>query len=149
MTEKRDQRWATPRSLVHWAAERWGPFDLDAAASADNAVCERFIDQDADGLRQGWSGVVWCNPPWANVGKWVRKARAEVVAGHVDRVVMLLPVRADQPWFHHQVLPFGRITWIEGRVAFVDPQGLERSRPNEAAFLVVFEAGLKARDFRE
>lgn len=42
-------------------------FTLDVAASADNAKCARFFDEEMDGLSRSWAGeTVWCNPPFSD-----------------------------------------------------------------------------------
>ena len=60
-------------------------FTLDVAANADNAKAKRFFTKEIDGLVQPWRGErVWCNPPFSNLGGWVRKALAEVNGGGVS-----------------------------------------------------------------
>lgn len=34
--------WATPREVVEYMENRYGKYDLDAAASEENKVCEKF-----------------------------------------------------------------------------------------------------------
>ena len=77
----RDSRddWPTPQWLVDKLAAEFGPFDLDPAASPDNAKAPRFCTEADDGLAQPWKGRVFLNPPYGGaVGKWVAKARDEV-----------------------------------------------------------------------
>jgi len=50
---------------------------LDVAASASNAKCKRFFDEQIDGLKQSWDNeVVWCNPPYKNVAQWIKKRKS-------------------------------------------------------------------------
>lgn len=79
--------------------EDWGPFTIDVAAAAHNTKCDRFYDRDADGLTQSWAGeTVWCNPPYSDIGPWVRKAWAEHAGARA--IVMLLPAnRTEQSWW--------------------------------------------------
>lgn len=132
--------WRTPQDLFDRLNRQWGPFDLDAAASADNALCERFLTVEDDALSKDWAqraSRVFVNPPYGRgtVGRWVQKARAESV--HGCRVVMLLPARTDSAWFHDVVRPHAfHVEFLRGRVKF-------RGAPSGAPFpsvVVVFEA---------
>lgn len=80
-------------------------FTLDVAASRSNALCEAFYDVEADGLTQPWHGVVWCNPPYSDLGAWAAKAWGEWQrVGGPTAIVMLLPAnRTEQRWWQQHV----------------------------------------------
>lgn len=88
----------TPPRLFTEALARWGPFSVDVAASASNALCARYFTREDDGLRKSWDGErVWCNPPFSDLAPWCAKAWDS----SADIVVMLLPAnRTEQPWWH-------------------------------------------------
>ena len=66
--------WTTPRDLFDELDAEFR-FDLDAASTHENALCERHWTMAEDGLEMPWEGHVWCNPPYGRgIGKWVRKA---------------------------------------------------------------------------
>lgn len=111
--------WETPPELFAQIAAVYGPFDLDAAASATNAKAPRFYTKDDDGLRQPWFGNVWINPPYSNPAPWCQKA-AEVTRDGDVLVVMLLPAAVDTEWFHQWVVPFAAWKPLRGRPAFLD-----------------------------
>lgn len=70
----------TDPALFERLNERFG-FTLDAAASKANAKCDRFFTLEDDGLAQSWAEErVWCNPPYSEIVRWVRKAGDEVHA---------------------------------------------------------------------
>lgn len=74
-----------------------------------------------DGLAQPWSGRVYMNPPYGReIGKWVAKASAEVLAGHVEFVVGLLPARTDPRWWQTYVLRGVRRLGPRGAATLVD-----------------------------
>lgn len=81
-------------------------FTLDVAANATNAKTAAFYDLESDGLSRPWAPHrVWCNPPYSNLGAWVAKAHAEIVAG-CPVIVMLLPAnRTEQVWWQDLVEP--------------------------------------------
>ena len=95
LSSKSDQ-WATPPELFLRIAKRYGPFDLDVCATAENAKCERFYSPEQDGLQQPWEGRCWMNPPYGRtIGLWVKKAWESSLAGAT--VVCLVPARTDNP----------------------------------------------------
>lgn len=57
-------------------------FTLDAAANDFNTKAAKYFTLATDGLKQSWRGErVWVNPPFSNLGGWVRKALEEVNGG--------------------------------------------------------------------
>jgi len=82
-------------------------FTLDVAASGENAKCARYFTKEDDGLSQPWiDEVVWCNPPYSNLGGWCRKAVTETQSGGCPCVVMLLPAnRCEQSWWQDYIEP--------------------------------------------
>jgi phage N-6-adenine-methyltransferase len=125
----------TPRAEFEEWNRRWA-FELDACATSDNALCSVYYTlaglfgetgqlSGEDGLKGPWLGRVWCNPPFSELAKWVRKATAEKAAGNADLIVMLIPAnRTDQAWWHDVVVPqveAGRlkIEWLRGRPRFL------------------------------
>jgi phage N-6-adenine-methyltransferase len=84
------QEWETPAALFAALDAEFG-FDLDAAATDENAKCPRYFTKATDALRQRWEGVVFLNPPYGHqVGRWVRKAHEEAQRGatvSMDRII--------------------------------------------------------------
>lgn len=142
----------TPPELVRAAAGLiGGSFDLDVAASAHNAQCARFFTTADNGLRQPWSGRVWCNPPYSNCADWVRKAWDEWEAGNVTAIAMLLPAnRTEQGWWQTLVEPRRdtpasplRVVFLPGRIRFARPEGWRSpkgDRPPFGVCLLVWSA---------
>ncbi|ALT58180.1 Dam methylase [Escherichia phage JMPW2] len=40
--------WSTPREVIAYLEGRYGKYDLDAAASEENKVCEKFYSQETN-----------------------------------------------------------------------------------------------------
>ena len=122
--------WETPHNLFEELnREFW--FDVDVCASSENAKCNNYFDELADGLKQPWSlmyKTCWMNPPYnepeqpckLNCKKkrcrergyhidkyipgavdWVQKASEESKNGCT--VVCLLPSRTDKKYFHRYI----------------------------------------------
>ena len=135
-----DDRGTDPEFFARMV-ERFGPFTVDVAAAAHNAKCERYYTIDDDGLAQSWAGErVWCNPPYSDIGAWVRKAWDERLmpgtAPLPELIVMLLPAnRTEQRWWQDHVelaRMHGslRVEFLPGRMRFVRP-GADSIGPNE------------------
>jgi site-specific DNA-methyltransferase (adenine-specific) len=75
-------------------------FTVDACASDDNHLVERYWTECEDGLKQDWTGeVVYCHPMFdMHIGKWVEKA-----ASSRCTTVMLLPASTHTRYFHRYV----------------------------------------------
>lgn len=95
-------------------------FTLDAAASDENALCNKYYTKETNGLAQPWANErVWLNPPYGRkVSHWVLKAKTESMF-HNALVVMLLAARTDTQWFHHLVMGYAEyVMFIKGRLTF-------------------------------
>ncbi|MEY8340159.1 phage N-6-adenine-methyltransferase [Adlercreutzia muris] len=110
--------WETPQDFFDALNDEFG-FDLDAAASAENAKCREFFDEEADGLSSDWGGrTVWCNPPYGRqIGRWVAKAAAEARKPGTT-VVLLVPARTDTRWFHDHLYGKAELRFVRGRLRF-------------------------------
>lgn len=123
------QDWETPDSVFVPLDKEFG-FTLDVCASVGNARCERFFTVDEDGLVQRWGGICWMNPPFWELGKWVKKAYEESRCGSV--VVALLPSRTNTNWWHDYVMK-GEVRFIRGRPKF---KGAEHGLPQPLSIVV-------------
>lgn len=111
-----------------------GQFTLDVAASSENALCEFYFDEDDNGLNQPWIGYrVWCNPPYSEISKWIKKAIHETqYEKNCDEVVFLLPARTCTKWFRMAWEHASRIAFVHGRLNFSGPnmvKGTKASAP--------------------
>lgn len=113
-------------------------FTIDAAASKDNAKCERFWTKADNALLQSWSGErVFCNPPYSrgNVHAFFTKALIETRSGSCRLAVLLIPTYTERDWFHESRNAF-EVRFIKGRVKFVG--GASSARGNH--MIVIFRS---------
>lgn len=124
--------WGTPQSIFNELHKEFN-FQMDACATAKNAKCPVFINEEQDCLRLPWSAYakrVWMNPPYRrsenacknNCNKKTCKRRgwcaAEPIPGTYYFVrkaanerkngvttVCLLPSRTGSKWWHQYVEP--------------------------------------------
>lgn len=122
MFSSKTDLWATPQAFFDELNKEFG-FTTDVCAIPENTKCERFFTPEMDGLKQEWTGVCWCNPPYGKeIGKWVKKAHESACT-----TVALLPARTDTKWFHQHILGKAEIRFVKGRLKFGDS-------PNSAPF---------------
>lgn len=119
MFSSKTDMWETPQKFFD-ELDYVYHFTLDACAVPENAKCKNYFTPEQDGLKQEWSGVVWCNPPYGrSIGDWVRKAYGAAVDSKAT-VVMLLPARTDTKWFHAYCYGnrFATVRFVQGRLKF-------------------------------
>ena len=116
--------WWTPPELIAVLKEEF-PFDLDAAASAENRICETFIGAEQDALVTPWySKTVWCNPPYGQgyhntIAAFVQRGYEQ----HLEQkntIVMLLPAYVDPKYWRTYCMQAHEIRFLAGRLAFLD-----------------------------
>lgn len=118
--------WETPDKLFNELNQKFGPFELDAAANLANTKVSTFYCEKNSGLNKSWGGVkVYLNPPYSkpehackrNCKKKTCIKRghciSEYVPGQIDfvrkayeesrngcQVCLLIPARTDTEIFH-------------------------------------------------
>lgn len=104
-----------------WIIDEFGPFDLDVAASEENAKAPNYLTEEQDALHKDtrWTGAkVWCNPPYGKLLKWTAKAKEEAALGSFSTLYMLLPARTDTKWFK-AITDIASDVWLfRGRITF-------------------------------
>ena len=138
---KNSDEWQSPLGLFQ-DLDREFHFDLDACATHENHMVDAYFTKDEDGLEQNWGGhTVWCNPPYSQIKKWVRKCYYE---GHQPNttVVLLVPSRTDTKWFQNYVLHRAEIRFIKGRLRF---NGSNNNAPFPSALIIYRGPEEKAR----
>lgn len=127
--------WWTPLDLFEQLDDEFH-FTVDAAASAKNALCDRYYNKRDNGLAQSWKGeTVWCNPPYGTVlAQWVRKGYEESITNGVTSV-FLIPARVDTNYWHEYIFGKAEIRFIRGRLKFEGPLG-GGSAPFPAAIVI-------------
>lgn len=114
------ENWTTPQWLFDQLNEEFD-FTLDAAASDDNAKCQKYFTERENGLLRSWEGeTVFCNPPYGReLAEWVKKAYEEGQKPGTT-VILLIPSRTDTRFFHDYILGKAEIRFLKGRLKFGD-----------------------------
>jgi len=107
------QDYGTPPRFLAAVARRFGPIVWDLAAHARNTVCGgNYFGPGSrwgeNSLERAWDylpgGLLWLNPPFENIPRWVEKCAADSKRG--ARIAILLPAAVSTNWY---------ADWIDGR----------------------------------
>lgn len=132
-------------------------FGLDAAANAQNFLVPSYLTEQQDALSQRWldyilpfcGRTVWCNPPYSDIGPWMRKAAEEARRDAVT-TVLFVPNTPDAGWWPDDASEIRFITGedrgphrnVSGRVNFVRADtGEEQRGNNKGSCYVIFAPG--------
>ncbi|WGE69878.1 phage N-6-adenine-methyltransferase [Actinobacillus equuli subsp. haemolyticus] len=129
MTDFDKNTWQTPPECANYVKRRWA-IKWDGAATAENAICERFITPEIDFLN--FDAVtqiipnharIFINPPYGRgyVKKFVRQA-IRLMREKQCFIVMLLNADKSTEWFKLIRENATEVIDIVGkRVAFINP----------------------------
>lgn len=124
--------WLTPR----WILDQLGYFDLDpcAAELSREWVCKKSFSVSDDGLRRGWSGRVFMNPPFSNTGPWLRRH-----ADHANGISLVPASVESQVWREIVWKRADSILLLHGRTRFCNPDGSSTTgRPLRSVCLIAW-----------
>jgi phage N-6-adenine-methyltransferase len=126
------QDYGTPPELLHVVRNRLHikDFDLDIAATKENAVCPYYysLEEGKDAFLNSWqtpepeSGWAWLNPPFGSIKRWIQKAVTEASEG--ANIIMLIPASVGAKWWAEYVEPHAYVCFLQGRISFI-PTGVE------------------------
>ncbi len=132
--------WETPRDFFQMIDRIYGPYELDACATAKNTKCPVYFSSRDNALEQPWRGRVFCNPPYGRgvTGKWIAKAEYEARVNDAA-VTMLVPARTDTKWWHEIVLRrAAQVIFVKGRIKFHLPGQEDRNSATFPSALIMF-----------
>lgn len=108
--------WLTPRHVI----DLLGPFDMDPCAATNPPwpTAKTMFTVEDDGLAQEWQGLVWLNPPYSQVWKWLDR-----LAEHRNGIALIF-ARTETKGFHKYVWNRAdMVVFPEGRIKFHHPDG--------------------------
>jgi len=125
--------WLTPRYVLG----QLGHFDLDPCAAEQNPSwvgADRIFTVADDGLRRGWFGRVFMNPPFSNTEPWLRRH-----AQHGNGI-SLVPASVDSRVWRQVVWKQAlAILLLHGRMRFCNPDGSNTTgRPLRSVALIAW-----------
>lgn len=127
-----------------------GPFDLDAAASAENALAPRFLTAADDATMTDWAAAcaelgrpprVFCNPPYSAGNRERFFAQAVAMAERGVMSAFLVPATTGEGYFARHVFGKADLHFITGgRLNYVCPETKQiKTGANTASMVVAFQ----------
>ena len=118
-TETGTDVWLTPPYII----EALGEFDLDPSSPIHrhwNTAKKHYTIID-DGLKQEWSGRVWCNPPYGReCVKWLKKC-----AEHGNSMTLIFARTETRMFFDEVWDKASAILFLKGRLKFYNTEGVQ------------------------
>lgn len=142
------QEWRTPKDF--WGViDREFEFQLDAAASKENALCEMFLTKRVDALTSKWTGDWWsvydepltrvyCNPGFSNLRPWMTKAYREAKRVPNALIAVMGLVSTSTKWWSFAETYAAEIRLLSPRVQFNPAPGVAKSSNARENCLVIF-----------
>jgi phage N-6-adenine-methyltransferase len=149
----------TPRWLYEALNAEFN-FCLDAAALPETALHTNYLTPEIDALKVSWGGYipadvrnpfVWLNPPYSDIGPWIKKCLKEKECG-IGSVVLIPEDSSAEWWPADQCSEIWRITgyynekgkWCSGRINFINAETGEEMKGNpKGSNLLIFIPGCK------
>ncbi len=122
--------WATPKYKFDEFCLKYNVNPLlDVCATKQNRKCDHFISEEQNALKQDWTVDFWCNPPYSQTGKWVKKCYLEHMKNNVTGTA-LIQYDPSTKYFRDFIKGKAEINEVTGRIKFIDPK---TGQPGDAA----------------
>lgn len=123
-------------------------FFIDTCCTLFNIpATKHFTERTVNGLTEEWRAPVlyedfcdwaYCNPPYSECAKWVKKAFSEQQLG--NQSVLLIPARTETDYWHKYIL-FNKkveIDWLKKGWKFLHPETGEEMGVFKNALAIVY-----------
>jgi phage N-6-adenine-methyltransferase len=147
MNQKGNDCFETPKHLFA-QLDMIFDFTLDVACTSENCLVIKngvvsygfYYDQGDDGLKESWKyNRCFCNPPFSDKAKWIKKAYNEVINNNCPIVVMVLPTNCmDSKAWHEYIEGKMHYEILKGRVSFIDPETKKPKSGNNSGTVIVY-----------
>jgi hypothetical protein len=144
MHSSETNEWYTPERYIVSAVKVLEAIDLDPAShktANEHIGAARIFTAEDDGLSKIWAGRIWLNPPYgknedniSNQAVWSSYLFDQYAAGNTEHAILLTNAVTDCGWF--QRLWDFPICFVEGRIAFLAPDGSPAKSPTHGSVFV-------------
>ena len=131
MTSTGTDVWLTPPYIL----EALGEFDLDPCSPIERHwdTAKKHYTIIDDGLKQEWSGRVWCNPPYGREAqKWIKKC-----ADHGDAMLFIFARTETKMFFNYIWDQADALFFLKGRIRFHMANGIRKEQNAGAPSVLV------------
>ena len=116
--EKYDE-WETPSNILKNACYEYKIYPtLDVCATFQNKKCLNYIDTELNAFFQGWDEDFFMNPPYSEIGKWIKRAYFQTQTHNVQAIILTF-AKTDTYWWHQYVEQKAEVHFIRGRIKFL------------------------------
>lgn len=137
----------TPKYIFE-QLDRIFDFELDCAATHDNALCTLYMTEWENALIMPWDKRTFCNPPFSKKAAFIEKAYNDVTKGICPVCVMILPLNSMDTRVWHKFIE-GQFYYeiLEGRISFINPgTGIPQKGNNSGTVIVYFKQKIKTKE---
>jgi site-specific DNA-methyltransferase (adenine-specific) len=127
MPKSKTDKWMTPPALYNTLNEEFH-FNHDPCPI-------EWEEGDTDGLTSDWGTSTFCNPPYSQMSKWIKKGADESKRGKT--VVMLMNAITDTIAFHEHIYNKAEVRFVKGRLSFINPLQPDKKQPSPKASMIV------------
>jgi len=125
-TEDEGDSWGTPPDWLELARKVMGGIDVDPAT---NEAAQRLVGaavyytRETDGLKHGWPGRVWLNPPYSQplVSHFAERLLAQLASGTTREAIVLVNNTTDTKTGQALLAACSAVLFPARRVAFCLP----------------------------
>ena len=124
-----ENEWYTPQKYIDAARQVMGTIDTAPASTAlgnETVKAHQFFTAEDDGLSKQWVGNVWLNPPYAQplIRQFAEVVTAKYLSGEIQQACILVNNATETAWFQTMLKAAKAACFIEGRVRFLDIEGM-------------------------
>lgn len=125
-----EDSYETPPALLERMAKYYSlNFELDAAATKENKVCEFYLD---NALHQEWATPVfhldvWCNHPHSLNEEFIRRADAQHKKHNIN-ICMIIPTNCQSAAFWHEIIENETEVFVENHPVDGRPHFLKNGK---------------------
>ena len=132
-----ENTWFTPE----WLVKGLGQFDLDPCTQVyrpfDTAKIH-FCESELNGLKEGWFGRVWLNPPYGKeLGKWLEK-----FSNHREGIALIF-ARMGNEFIQNCIKKGANFFFFRKRVRFISKGLVSKYNPGADSCLMFFNKNEK------
>ena len=117
------QDYHTPKDFLRAVEARFGKITFDLAATSRNTVVpgpvKRFFSPADDSLSQDWrkvggSGILFLNPPYADIEPWAKKCATTIG----KKIVFLIPASVGSNYYKNWIHDVSSVFFLSPRLSF-------------------------------
>jgi hypothetical protein len=120
--------WWTPLEIVR----ALGEFDLDPCGNKTHHTAKKILDITDNGMLHEWSGLVWLNPPYSDVGRWMERLSTH------NYGTALIFARTETKWFQKIIGNAESLFFPNTRLKFLKNGGAPKGNAGASSVFISY-----------